>query len=268
MRVLALMLALALAGPAAASLETGKAHEIGIEQTTRVVMGRGDYVPRPLDDRTPVIVRLGAVEKREDGFEYRLHLVGFEPGTYPLADYLMRPDGSAAAELADRTFEVRTILPENHDGMLTPHQPSKLPWFGGYRLALAVGGLVWIAGWVVLYRWGRGRTLVEAAPPLPAAPGFAERMRPYLERAAAGTLDTAGQAELERLLLSFWRDRLAPSTGRVAADLAALRVHPEAGATITALEQWLHQPGGADAAGIEALLAPYRGNHEPEGEAA
>ena len=29
------------------------AHPIGIEEGTKIVLERGDYLPRPLDDRTP-----------------------------------------------------------------------------------------------------------------------------------------------------------------------------------------------------------------------
>ena len=43
-----------------------------------------------------------------------------------------------------------------------------------------------------------------------------------------------------------------------AAALAALRAHPEAGALLRALEQWLHSPEGAADADVEALLRPYR----------
>ena len=232
--------------------------ELGIERQAIVVLERGDYVPRPLDDRTPVIVRLGSVEKADGGFEYRLHLIGFEPGEHRLGDYLMHPDGTPAVELGEKSFEVATILPPDHDGTLTPHLPSALPWFGGYRIVLLGMAAIWIAGWVVLHRWGRARrddATVEIEPP---APGFDERLRPYLERAAAGKLDVAGQAELERLLIAFWRDKLGLAGDSMTSGLARLREHTQAGETLIALERWLHRPGGVRAEEIDSLLAPYR----------
>lgn len=249
---------LLIAGSLANAQETPTPHSIGVEEGQKVVLERGDYLVRPLDDRTPVILRLGSVEPTEGGFAYRLHVIGFEPGEHRLADYLMHPDGSPATELGDRTFTVKTILPPEHDGSLTPHLAAPMPWFGGYRYLLGGLAILWVLGWFGIHRIGRKRnTTAESVPEAPP-PGFAERLRPYLERASGGALDPDGKAELERLLFSYWRDRLSPPGERMAIEFAALRVHPEAAPALEALERWLHRPGGADASEIESLLDFYR----------
>jgi hypothetical protein len=233
-------------------------HAIGVEEGQKVVLERGDYVVRPLDDRTPVILRLGKTEAVDGGFAYQLHVIGFEPGEHRLADYLMHPDGSPATELGDRTFTVKTVLPPEHDGTLTPHLAAPMPWFGGYRHLLIGLAVLWVLGWFGIHRIGRQKKRLAEAAPEPPPPGFAERLRPYLERAAGGKLDADGKAELERLLLSYWRDRLSPPGETMAAEFAALRAHPEASPALDALERWLHRPGGADARAIESLLDFYR----------
>ncbi|BCX48374.1 hypothetical protein HAHE_22820 [Haloferula helveola] len=231
---------------------------IGIEEGTRVVLERDDYIPRPLDDRTPLIVRLGEVSPVEDGYSYRFHFIGFEPGEYRLADFLMRADGTPAEELGDRTVTVKTILPADHDGSLTPHVPSTFPWFGGYRTLLIGLGVVWVLGWIALAWFGRRRRAADEAVQEPPPPTFAERLRPYVEAAAGGELDSREQAELERLLSAYWRDRLKLPEQRMASELAELRKHPEAGELIRALEGWLHRPGGVSPERVDDLLAPYR----------
>lgn len=92
------------------------------------------------------------------------------------------------------------------------------------------------------------------APP----PGYAERMRPLVEAAAAGNLTVDGQAELERLMTGYWREKLALPDSRMAEALAALKRHPEAGALLRAMERWLHRPGGATREEIRSLLEPYQ----------
>jgi hypothetical protein len=237
-------------------------HALGVEEGSRIVLEHGDYVPRPLDDRTPLIVRLGEVTPTDKGFEYRFHFIGFEPGEYRLADYLMHPDGSPAEELGDRTFRVRTILPEDHDGSLTSYVPGVMPWFGGYRTVLVALGVVWVLGWIALAWFGRRRRKVEIVAEAPPPPSFAERLRPYVEAAADGTINPTGKAELERLLTAYWRDRLQLPEQRMADELTQLRKHAEAGELIRSLERWLHRPGGVSADEIELLLAPYRGGKE------
>jgi hypothetical protein len=233
--------------------------KIGIEGTVSATLGRSDYQPKPLDDRTPLVLRIERVTPAPDGqFTYEFHYMGLEPGDYRLADYLVRPDGSAAVELGDATVTVNTILPPDHDGALNTYVPRPFPWMGGYRMLLAALAALWIIGFVIIARLGRRKLAVAAAPPPPPPLTYAERMRPLLEAAAGGTLDTGGQAELERLMTGYWRQKLALPDHRMNAALAELRAHPEAGSLILALERWLHRPGGADPEEINNLLEPYR----------
>lgn len=232
---------------------------IGIEGEVGVALDRADYQTKPLDDRTPLILRIESVKPAADGgFRYDFHYLGFEPGAYRLADYLIHPDGSPATELGDLSVRVRAVLPPDHDGSLNAYVPQPFPWFGGYRMLLGGLALLWglgLLGFMWFGRRKRSEVAVVAAPPPPT---YAERMLPFVEAAAAGTLDAAGQAELERLLTGYWRDRLALPDQRMAGALAALKRHPEAGRLLLALERWLHRPGGASAAEIRNLLEPYR----------
>ena len=89
-------------------------------------------------------------------------------------------------------------------------------------------------------------------------PSFAERLRPLVEEAAAGKLTVEGQANLERLLMGYWREKLNLPELRMAESLARLKAHAEAGELLRALERWLHRPGGAMRDEVSMLLHPYR----------
>jgi len=239
--------------------ETTASRGIGIEGDVEITLDRGDYQPKPLDDRTPLILRIEEVKPTADGrFVYDFHYIGFESGPHKLSDYLIKPDGSPANEVGGLTVSVKSILPPDHDGALNSYIPRPFPRFGGYRMMLAAFAAVWVLGLLAFVWFGRRRkteTVIEAAPPVP---GYAERMRPLVEAAAAGELSAAGQAELERLMTGYWREKLSLPDQRMADALAALRRHGEAGALILALERWLHRPGGATPGEINSLLEPYR----------
>lgn len=252
--LVAALLVLTLPAAAAEALRV-----IGIEGDTRVTLTRGDYQPKPLDDRTPLILRIENVTAQPDGgFDYEIHHIGFEPGTYQLSDYLIRPDGSPATELGSASVTVRSILPADHDGALNPYLPRPFPMFGGYRMLLGGLAALWVAGLAAFAWFGRRRKVVVFEIPSLPAPTYAERMLPLVEAAAAGTLGVAGQAQLERLMTGYWRDKLALPEHRMADTLAALKKHPQAGELLRALERWLHRPGGASAAEIQGILEPYR----------
>lgn len=231
---------------------------VGIEGSTEVILKRGDYQAKPLDDRTPLIIRIDEVTPNADGsFTYDLHYIGMEHGTFRLTDYLILPDGSAAIELGERSVEVGTVLPPDHSGELAAYAPRPFPWMGGYRMLLAILAAVWLLG-LGLFAWlGRKKKSAPPAAEIPA-PTYAERLRPFLEAASKGDLSSQEQAELERLLTGYWRDRLALPDQRMSESIATLKRHDEAGPLLLALERWLHRPGNTSAEEIEKLLQPYQ----------
>lgn len=244
------------------SAEKPASHDIGVEGDLQITLSRGDYLPKPLDDRTPLILRIGRITPAADGrFVYDFHYIGFEPGPQRLADYLVNPDGSPAEEVGEMMLDVKSILPPDHDGSLNPYVPRPFPWFGGYRVLLAAFAAVWVLGLLAFAWFGRRRKQEHSIEETPPPPSYAERMRPLVEAAAAGDLTATGQAELERLMTGYWREKLSLPDQRMADTLAALKRHDEAGELLLALERWLHSPGGASREEIGGLLEPYR--HAP-----
>lgn len=242
----------------AATTNGASSRNIGIEGQVTLALPRADYRPRPLDDRTELILRIESVTPANSQFRYEFHYIGFEAGAYNLADYLIHPDGGRPDEIGNVRIYVRALLPDEHNGQLNAYLPRPFPFIGGYRAFLAAISVVWIGG-IASFIW-RGRrkrpveTVVLAAP----APTLAERLRPLVETAAAGQLTTDQQAQLERLLTGYWREKLGLPELRMAEALMRLKAHAEAGELLRALERWLHRPGGVTAAEVTELLAPYR----------
>lgn len=240
---------------------------IGIEGHISLELPRGDYRPRPLDDRTEFILRIESVTPAAGGqHRYELYYMGLEPEHFDLADYLVRPDGSRPDELAGKQVSVQALLPEDHDGQLTRYVPERFPFIGGYRAALGGIGLLWLGGIAAFISSYRRRPAPVAASPMVPQPSFAERLRPLVEAAAKGQLTTEQKALIERLLLGFWREKLNLPELRMAEAISQLRQHAQAGELLRALERWLHQRNGGSAEEVKSLLEPYRhaSHQEPE----
>lgn len=249
-----------------ATNDASSSRNIGIEGHVTVVLPRKDYQPRPLDDRTELILRVESLTPTNGAFAYDFHYIGFEPGAYNLADYLMRPDGSRPDELRDIRIHVRALLPEKHDGSLQPYTPRRFPFIGGYRMFLGFLGVLWLGGMLAFVLAGRKKAVVEQVAPAAPQVSLADRLRPLVQAAADGGLSTDGKAQLERLLFAYWRERLALPDLRMTDALQRLKQHPEAGALLRALERWLHRPGGATQHEVSALLEPYRSVAAPAAE--
>lgn len=247
---------LLLAGALAAQARDMRSASVGMRaRIDELVLPGGELEPAAVDHTTPIVVRLLATRPHGDRFRYDLEWYGLAPGRYDLARWLARKDGSAAADLPPIEVTVTSVLPP---GELEPAAPAPgaLPRLSGYSTLQIVAGVLWVVGLLaVLFvgrRWRRARAVAAVQPTL------ADRLRPLVQAVATGAADDAGKAELERLLVAFWRAKLGLRTANADAAIVAIRAHAEAGALLRQVEAWLHRPEPPASFDVAALLAPYR----------
>jgi hypothetical protein len=232
---------------------------VGMPATiAQVVLSGTELEAKPIEDRrVPLVLRIAASYPHGSAFRYDLVYYGLEPGAYDLKDYLRRKDGSSIKNLSPIPVRIEPVLPP---GQIQPHSlvlaPS--PFLGGYRLLLVVGGVAWVAGLAAILLAGRWkRTEVAAVSLRPVT--LSDRLRPLVDAAVAGNLTEGQHAELERLLIGYWRKRLGLEKSAPAEFIGVLRNHEDAGPLLRRLEDWLHRPGGsAEPVDVAALLKPYQ----------
>jgi hypothetical protein len=224
----------------------------------QLVLPGTELEAKPIEDRrTPVILRIVNSYPHGSAFRYDIVYYGLEPGEFDLKDSVRRKDGSPITNLPSISIKIEPILPP---GQIEPHRLSLAPspFLGGYRLLLIAGGLIWAAGLAAILLAGRrkrGQAVINAIKPLT----LADRLRPLVAKALAGTLNQGQHAELERLLIGYWRKRLKLERCAPAEFIPLLRNHEEAGPLLRSLEDWLHRPAGtAEPVDLSALLEPYQ----------
>ncbi len=239
--------------------QDAKAPTVGIAaEISQLVLPGPELKVKVLEDRhDPMVLRIKAVFPHGDAFRYDLVYYGLEPGKYDLREYLERKDASSTADLPAIPVEVRPILVPGLPVEPRVLQPRAVEGPGGYRALLIGIGVLWALGliWILA---SRRRKQAVAAASVERPKSLADHLAPRVEKALAGELPTAGMAELERMLLLFWRRRLGLSDMRAAVAMGVLRQHAEAGPLLEQLELWLHRPGTSGEVDVAALLAPYR----------
>jgi hypothetical protein len=225
-------------------------------QINQIVIPGPELEAKPIDDRkSPMVVRVTGVFRHGTDYRYDLEYYGLEPGQFNLRDYLQRKDRSSMNSVPLLPVEVVTHLPP---GQILPSDlvSRKLPFVGGYRLwgCVAVGLWMLVTLWLLLAR----RRAMIASAVVEQPPSIAERLRPLVMEAIAGRLTSEKSAELERLLLGYWRGRLGLIDADPVVAVSLIREHPEAGVLLRAMEDWLHRPGGAKDVDVTAMLAPYQ----------
>ena len=210
-----------------------------IEQ--RVLPGsKLEVIPRT-DARRPIVLRILASFPHGTAHRYDFEFYGLEPGEFDLKDYLRRVDRTSTADLPRIPVKISGVLPP---GQVKPNElaSTAIAKQGGYTLLMILGAIVWVIGlFVILFGWRKRKGGDDAdAAQRPAT--LAERLRPSVEAAIAGQLPPEGVAELERMLLTYWRRRLRLRDVKAGEAVAAMRRHDEAGPLLTQLELWLHRP--------------------------
>lgn len=211
---------------------------VGISgRLTDVVLPGPELEVAPVDSTTPVVIRLTAVQPHGDaGFRYDLEVYGLEAGRHDLTRWLRPRAGGLTRALPPLFLEVDGAAPPG--ALPADLRPAAPPRVGGYRRALFAAGLLWGVGLLALALVGRRRDRAATTPAAPPTPR--ERLATLL--AALGPQDVARQAEVERLIIDAWRERLGLHGLAPAEAMARLRAHPDAGAALGRLEAWLHRP--------------------------
>ena len=229
---------------------------VGMRARVEVVLPGGELEPAPSTTKTPIVVRVLNTWQHGEHHRYELEWTGLEPGAHDLTKYLVRKDGSPVGELPAVAVTVTSALAK---GVMEPGdlEPAAAERLHGYTALLVTAGVLWAAGLLAILFVGRKYR--RAAPAAAAKPTLADRLRPLVEAVATGAADTAAKAELERLIVAFWRSRLGLEAAKAGDAIVAIRAHGEAGALLRQLEQWLHVPArDAAAVDVTTLLAPYR----------
>ncbi|MFK7741773.1 MAG: hypothetical protein AB8H80_15750 [Planctomycetota bacterium] len=222
----------------------------------QVVLTGSELVPAPSSFKTPLVVRVLKTWPHGDHLRYDIEWQGLEEGSYNLVDYLVRKDGSSTEGLPAIEVEVEGLLPITE---LEPSdaEPKAAERVGGYSKLQVIGAIVWGVGLLAILFVGRKRK-PRAAPPPPAKATLADRMRPLVEKIASGGGEESHKAELERLLLQFWRVRLDLGDRKAVEAIVAIKENEEAGALMRTVEQWLHAPRPPQDIDVNKLLEPYR----------
>ena len=231
---------------------------VGMEGRVEVILPGTQLDAAPANPRSRLTLRIADSRPHGTLIRYDLRYIGAVPGHYDLREFLMRKDGSATNDLLPIPVVVSGLLPEKHQGQLEAQARHALPFLGGYKLTLIAAAILWALVFLPIWFWGRSGKPPAEIRLATRAPSLAERLQPLVARAAEGKLSRDELAQLERMLLSHWRERLAFSELTLAEAVQRLREHPEGGVLLRQLEDWLHRPPGSVQVDVAALLAPYR----------
>lgn len=248
--------------PTGANIEGDKVLELTVGMSgkiTQVVLPGSLLKAKEVDPRrTPIVVRIDAVFPHGENNRYDLTWFGLEPGPHNISDYLVREDGTSAADLPTISVNVKSILPSNR---LRPNEVQQgfLARIGGYRVAVTLAVVVWIGGLLAILFVGRNKKVESAAEIDQQTLSPVDRIQQLIEQAIkAGELGTADKADLDMRILNFFRGRRNLGDVAMGEALSALKNDEQAGPLLTGLERWFYSKNPPAADEVAAMLQPLK----------
>jgi hypothetical protein len=230
---------------------------VGMEGGLDVALPLAGLITKPGDHRASLVLRIAATQPYGTLTRYELRYTGRVPGQHDLRNYLFTTEGLPATNLPALQVKITGLLPNPHSGWLEEQAHSAPSLFRSYRVMLISVAVLWVAAFFIIRRLDRKPKTLTAPVATARPPSFAEKIRPLVERAAAGQLSAEEKATLERMLITHWQQRLNLIGASTNDLIHQLRQHPEAGVLLRALEDWLHRPPGSAPVRVEEFLAPY-----------
>lgn len=217
---------------------SGNEVTIGVEGKYEATLPSEQLTAVPYTHGDALAVRIASATPVENGIRYDIRYMAYGPGEHDLRQFLLTSAGQPALDLPEMTVTVDPLLADDYSGELfaTPETPINLHSY--YRLAMGLLWALWGLLLLPLAMYGRKRR--ERVVKLPPPPSIPERLRHLLELAEHEALTAEQQADLEKLLMTFWAERLGVSADRLEDTLEQLRQHPSAGPQVQSVERWLH----------------------------
>ena len=228
---------------------------LGVEQAAIVTYGGPPLMVKPFKWGVGVNLRIAQVSERDGLRVYDIRYLANRAGTFDLKDYLGAEDGRPLEGLPSFRFTGDPKLSKDLESRIRETEPAAIEIGGYYTATLWALGAAWIGWLLLLIFYGRPKPPV-VVPPAPP-PTLAEQLRTLLGRVEQGTLDAAGAARLEMLLLRAWREGLVSADAPMAQVLAAVAAGDRTRDGLRALQDWLHRRESAvTREEIAALIRP------------
>lgn len=224
----------------------------------QVILPGSELKVKDIKEGDPIVLRMISVHPHgPDMFRYALEYYGLKSGEYNLVDFLERVDQNPLGEVPEVKVQIESILAADR---VEPNSPAAapIPRIGGYQFWLRVAVVLWVIGILfILFARRKQANEHETGAGL-QAPSLADRLKPMVEKAISGKLSNSQMAELEMMLVAFWRKRLHLEQTYVAQVTQALKNHEEAGPLLRQLEILLHRPCSDNEVNVAQILEPYQ----------
>jgi hypothetical protein len=236
--------------------ESGKIPEVplGVEHAVTITYSGPELIVQPYRFGVPVNLRIARVIENDGLRTYDIRYMLNTAGEFDICKYLAAKDGSQLTDLP--AFKVLGLghLSQNMDQRIQEVETMGIDIWHYYYECIAAVITLWLIWLLLLIFYGREKPeLPEEAVPVET---FYDVLSAYLAKLEDKTLDDKGKAQLEMLLINWWREQLGYGDLEMHEVVRRIGRDSSAAPAFHAIQQWLHNP--RNSVGTDELLASLR----------
>jgi hypothetical protein len=236
--------------------ETGAIPEVplGVEHAVTITYSGAELMVQPYRFGVPVNLRIAKVTEANGVRTYDIRYMLNTGGEFDITEYLATKDGSALTDLPQFNVMGLEHLSQNMDQRIEQVEAMGIDiWHYYYQCMGAVVGL-WIIWLLLLIFWGREKPeVVEDAAPVET---FYDVLGAFLRQIESKSIDDKGKAQLEMLLINWWRDQLGYADLEMHEAMRRIGSDSASAAAFNKIQQWLHNP--KNSVSVDELLESLR----------
>jgi hypothetical protein len=227
---------------------------LGVEHAVTITYSGSELIVQPYRFGVPVNLRIAKVIEKDGVRTYDIRYMLNTAGEFNISQYLATKDGSELTDLPE--FKVLGLghMSQNMDQRIQQVETMGIEIWHYYYECMAAAVTLWLVWLLLLIFYGREKPEIpEDTAPIET---FYDVLSAYLAKIEDKTLDAKGKAQLEMLMINWWRTQLGYPDMEMRKVIRHIRKDAVSASAFDTVQQWLHNP--QNSVSVDELLARLR----------
>ena len=236
--------------------DKGKIPEVplGVEHAVTITYSGPELTVQPYKFGVPVNLRIASVIENDGIRTYDVRYMLNSGGEFNVTEYLAAKDGSPIDDLPAFTVIGLEHLSQNMDQRIQQVEAFSIDVWHWYYECLGAAIALWVIWLLLLIFYGRPKQEVVAV--IDPVETFYDNLRAFLTQIENQSIDVAGKARMEMLLINWWRQQLGYGNLSMHEAMRQIGKDDASSAAFAKIQNWLHNPNNSVSA--DELVASLR----------
>jgi hypothetical protein len=227
---------------------------LGVEHAVTITYSGPELIVKPYKFGVPVNLRIANITEIDGARTYDVRYMLNTGGEFDITKFLGAKDGSALDDLPQFKVIGLEYMSQQMDQRIEQVEETGIDIWHYYYECLGAIIILWVIWLLLLIFWGREKPerIAEPAP----AETFYDKLRGFLNQIDQKSIDEKGKAQLEMLLINWWRDQLGYTELEMHQVMRQIGNDAASASAFNLVQQWLHNPDHS--VSIEELVQSLR----------